>query len=48
MDDVHEILDSEDKEEKLAWCLELVKKFTDHQQYHQLILESLNIEEDDE
>tara|TARA_B110000879_G_C11167734_1_gene512080 strand:- start:994 stop:1785 length:792 start_codon:yes stop_codon:yes gene_type:complete len=48
MDDVHDILDSEDKEEKLAWCLELVKKFTDHQQYHQLILESLNIQEDDE
>ncbi len=48
MDDAHDILDSEDKEEKLAWCLELIKKFSDHQQYHQLILESLNIEEDED
>ena len=48
MDDVHSILESEDREEKLSWCLDLIKKFSDHQQYHQLILESLNIEEDED
>lgn len=48
MSDVHSILESENKEEKLAWCLKLIQKFSDHQQYHQLILESLNVEEEDE
>jgi hypothetical protein len=48
MDDPHAILDSEDREEKLAWCLELVKKFSDQRQYHQLILESLNLQEQDD
>ena len=46
MEDAHEILETDDIDDKHAWCLEFVKRVCEEQQYKDLVLDYLKIEDE--